>query len=414
MSIRLGSKSPGMKKTKSAPSGRTGKVVTIQEDHGYYIEPLKDSDSGESGRESNHQPRRGDSKRRQRNGPPSASSMLSSEGSSETISIPSLHGSLLRVHEKRDPLKYYEVIKVLGDGSMGSVSKVSRRQSAKGGSARKQFVRLEKQRHRCFGLFDPEYCGKFNIFCPIQKQPDDHHPNNAHDRTKQFMTHQSSSIITYDTHDTFYALKSIHLDRCKDDILRQELKNEIAILQRLDHPHIVKALETFNFKDRLYVVLELCSGGDLYCRDPYTETQACTIIHDILDAIAYMHARGITHRDLKFENIMFSSPDMDSVKVIDFGLSKKYSGQVHLHETVGTYSVYKVGGGESRVGTSFLNQSRYTSRRNVCLFFPQELCTLWHPKCCEVITIRNVMFGVWYVRSNIIIYSCEFLTLEKN
>jgi serine/threonine protein kinase len=50
-----------------------------------------------------------------------------------------------------------------------------------------------------------------------------------------------------------------------------------------------------------------------------------------------MHSRGITHRDLKFENIMFSSPDLDAVKVIDFGLSKKYSQKEHLHDTVGTY-----------------------------------------------------------------------------
>lgn len=60
-----------------------------------------------------------------------------------------------------------------------------------------------------------------------------------------------------------------------------------------------------------------------------------SIIHDVLDAVAYMHARGITHRDLKFENIMFSSPETDAVKVIDFGLSKKYSKEEQLRDTVG-------------------------------------------------------------------------------
>ena len=43
-------------------------------------------------------------------------------------------------------------------------------------------------------------------------------------------------MITYESNDVVYALKSIHLDRCKDRVFRQELMNEIAILQRLDHP----------------------------------------------------------------------------------------------------------------------------------------------------------------------------------
>ena len=49
-----------------------------------------------------------------------------------------------------------------------------------------------------------------------------------------------------------------------------------------------------------------------------------------------MHSKGITHRDLKFENIMFSHPSTYSIKVIDFGLSKKYGKEEHLHDTVGT------------------------------------------------------------------------------
>jgi serine/threonine protein kinase len=339
--------------------------VTIADDRGYYIQPLKDSDESSSWRETH-----GSKKRQNNRKDLNTVSPVSSEGSSKVVSIPSLHGSLLKVHQKRDPLRYFEVVKVLGDGSMGSVSKVIKRESAKGGSARKHFVRREKQHEWCFGIFDPDNCGKFNIFCPIKDEDD--HESFASDletpgkssskstdsvssggdehqrrnggkkltgeaRAKLFAKHKTSSLITYDIKDSFYALKSIHLDQCRDDVFRLELLNEISILQRLDHPHIVKALETFNFKDRLYVVLELCSGGDLYTRDPYTETQACSIIHDILDAVAYMHSRGITHRDLKFENIMFSSPDLDAVKVIDFGLSKKYSQKEHLHDTVGTY-----------------------------------------------------------------------------
>jgi serine/threonine protein kinase len=88
----------------------------------------------------------------------------------------------------------------------------------------------------------------------------------------------------------------------------------------------------------MHLVLELCSGGDLYSRDPYDEEQACNIVYSIVDAVSYMHGKGITHRDLKYENIMFSNPVTYSVKLIDFGLSKKYAMQEHLHDTVGTVS----------------------------------------------------------------------------
>lgn len=46
-------------------------------------------------------------------------------------------------------------------------------------------------------------------------------------------------------------------------------------------------------------MLELCSGGDLYSRDPYDEEQACGIVYSIVDAVSYMHSKGITHRDCK-------------------------------------------------------------------------------------------------------------------
>jgi calcium-dependent protein kinase len=347
------------------------------DDKGYFIVPLKSEEESDTNISPHNSKRRSRNKNHitnQRN--TSSTSPFSSEGSIESVPIPSLHGSLLRVHRQRDPMRYYEILKVLGDGSMGSVSKVQKRKSAQGGSARRNFVKRETQHNWCWGFLDPERCGG-NLFCPINKDeqqsfsndvliqpwnskraseknsnnmdPIDEHsepnsepttdnngPNNRESRVKQFTKSRTSSIVTYEHREQHFALKSIHLDRCKDNVFRRELMNEIAILQRLDHPHIVKAMETYDYKDRLYVLLELCSGGDLYTRDPYTEIQACSIVHDILDAVYYMHGRGITHRDLKFENIMFSSPNSDAVKVIDFGLSKKYSQEEHLHETVGT------------------------------------------------------------------------------
>ena len=87
----------------------------------------------------------------------------------------------------------------------------------------------------------------------------------------------------------------------------------------------------------MYLVLELCSGGDLYTRDPYTEDQAARIVNSIMSAVAFMHDHGIMHRDLKYENVMFanSSPKAE-VKIIDFGLSKRHNPDDVLKEGVGT------------------------------------------------------------------------------
>jgi calcium-dependent protein kinase len=204
-----------------------------------------------------------------------------------------------------------------------------------GGSARKKFVETENRLKSCFGI-------PLSIFCPLRHEEEASKDVLLMDTIDEqseteSQTHTSaSSIITYEHKDATYALKSIHLDRVKDSIFRQELMNEVAILQGLDHPHIVKAIETFDYHNRLYLVLELCSGGDLYARDPYDEVQACSIVHSIVDAVGYMHSQKIIHRDLKFENIMFAHPTSASVKIIDFGLSKKYAQEEKLHDAVGT------------------------------------------------------------------------------
>lgn len=121
-----------------------------------------------------------------------------------------------------------------------------------------------------------------------------------------------------------YALKSIQLDRVSKTFI-QELENEIGILKTMDHPNIVKLHEVFSHKKQIYMILELCDGGDLYTRLPYTEQDAAYITGKLLSAIKYLHDHAIVHRDLKFENIMFenSGPNAE-IKVIDFGLSKKF------------------------------------------------------------------------------------------
>merc|ERR1712032_1235125 len=113
-------------------------------------------------------------------------------------------------------------------------------------------------------------------------------------------------------------------------------KQEIAIMKMMDHPNIVKLFETFEDHRNIYLVMELCSGGELFDRiidaGHFTEVQAAILMQQILRAMFYMHENHICHRDLKPENFIFQTKDpIDKtlLKIIDFGLSCKFEpGQV--------------------------------------------------------------------------------------
>jgi calcium-dependent protein kinase len=83
--------------------------------------------------------------------------------------------------------------------------------------------------------------------------------------------------------------------------------------------------------------MEMCQGGDLFSRQPYTEVESSVIMEQVLSAAAYLHDRNIVHRDLKHENILFVDNDHLDVKVIDFGLAKKFHKKTDRHyEKCGT------------------------------------------------------------------------------
>ena len=133
-----------------------------------------------------------------------------------------------------------------------------------------------------------------------------------------------------------YALKTIQLARISK-AMRNELRNEIDILMSLDHPNIIKPLELFEKNKQMYFVMEMCSGGDLYVRLPYSEKQAALYTNQLVSAVRYLHSRAICHRDLKFENILFESKENAAMlKLIDFGLSKEYRPGHRMDEAVGT------------------------------------------------------------------------------
>jgi len=142
-----------------------------------------------------------------------------------------------------------------------------------------------------------------------------------------------------------YACKSVPKKHIKGEKLIQDLRKEIQLLQTLDHPNIIKMYEAWETDKHIYIILELATGGDLFENlmeaSSYSEATAAHIFRQMLRAIQYCHETGISHRDIKLENFLFCKPDdkgKPSLKLIDFGLSKRFvgSGITRMRSTVGT------------------------------------------------------------------------------
>jgi calcium/calmodulin-dependent protein kinase I len=106
------------------------------------------------------------------------------------------------------------------------------------------------------------------------------------------------------------------------------VEREINLLDSIKHPHIVELIDSFQTKHNFYIVTQLATGGELFDRlvqkTSFTEFDACDIIHQLLDAISYIHNRGIAHRDIKPENVLYLSVDeVSPVVLADFGVSKQ-------------------------------------------------------------------------------------------
>lgn len=102
--------------------------------------------------------------------------------------------------------------------------------------------------------------------------------------------------------------------------IQPDLKKEATILGQLDHPNIVRLFEVVKVGSNRSLVLELCSGGPLLDRVPFTESQASHIMRQLMSAVSYLHSKHIVHRDIDCANILFRTPDENSdIKLIDFG-----------------------------------------------------------------------------------------------
>uniref|UniRef100_A0A3Q3XAD1 non-specific serine/threonine protein kinase n=1 Tax=Mola mola TaxID=94237 RepID=A0A3Q3XAD1_MOLML len=113
------------------------------------------------------------------------------------------------------------------------------------------------------------------------------------------------------------------------------LEHEINILKQVNHAHIIHLQEVYITAKMIYLVTELCVGGELkqllQRRKFFTEDETRHITYSLADAVVYLHKRNIVHRDLKLENILVRNSVVDdngriNIKVTDFGLSVQTDG----------------------------------------------------------------------------------------
>lgn len=119
------------------------------------------------------------------------------------------------------------------------------------------------------------------------------------------------------------------------------MRNEILILQSVEHPNICKLFDLYEDESDLYLVLELCEGKELFDRITerrhYTEMDACFVIKQICEGLEFLHKRKIAHCDLKPDNFLFKTMEEKSaLSIIDFGMSKRLRTREKLHNLRGT------------------------------------------------------------------------------
>lgn len=121
-----------------------------------------------------------------------------------------------------------------------------------------------------------------------------------------------------------------------------EIVNEVRVLQAFGrHPALTYLKEYFLEHDKVYMILELVPGGELLSalveRGSLPEEDARAILGTVLEGVAHLHRCGVAHRDLKLENLLLNDPsDITSVKITDFGLSRRMRQDRGMQTVCGT------------------------------------------------------------------------------
>lgn len=134
------------------------------------------------------------------------------------------------------------------------------------------------------------------------------------------------------------AIKTFNKDNLTLESTQRKLFLETTLMKTLQHKNIVRIYETFETDKYHMIILEYVCGGDLMSyvrkRNYLSENVARFLFRQLIEALKYMHAQGIVHRDIKLDNILL---DVDrNIKICDFGVSKLNPKNSIMYEQCGT------------------------------------------------------------------------------
>ena len=137
------------------------------------------------------------------------------------------------------------------------------------------------------------------------------------------------------------AIKILDKEKIQKQNMGEQIKKEIAVMKMVKQKHVVNLLEVLASRTKIFIVLELVTGGELFDKivnvGRFDEPTARKYFRQLISGVEYCHKQGVCHRDLKPENLLLDESEM--LKISDFGLSALYGSDHNstlLHTTCGT------------------------------------------------------------------------------
>lgn len=218
----------------------------------------------------------------------------------------------------------YEIMEIIGQGSMGEVAICRKKYDTS--------EMVDKRTEDLAAMSERDNDETTKIAAEISKKMNEEYHAATNNGTRG-----GGDDVGVPKHRRRYACKTLNTPWMKESDIMEYL-NEIDILRDLDHPNIIQLYEVFTLKRKIWLVMELCTGGDLTARaNTMNEADVVIILEQILMAIKYLHRRNVCHRDLKMENILFADDSPSApIKLIDFGLSNKFTKGQKMLRACGT------------------------------------------------------------------------------
>ncbi|XP_063703850.1 testis-specific serine/threonine-protein kinase 3 [Culicoides brevitarsis] len=137
-------------------------------------------------------------------------------------------------------------------------------------------------------------------------------------------------------HNAVVAIKIISKFRTPKDYLKNFLPREIDVVRGLQHPNLIRFYQSIETTHRVFIIMEYAENGSLLdlirTEKKLTEPRARLLFRQIVAVIEYIHEKGIVHRDIKCENLLFDKKNV--LKLIDFGFAR---GDMHPPKMSETY-----------------------------------------------------------------------------